>query len=108
MKSVSKLFLESSSNIKLITFPKSEHKSLIKRLKNNKQIITTRVSNEFDKYNINDILFSDLGYELKVLKIKNYQNIKEHPYYNELTKSQIDLIDKYSQFQVIWLIKNKK
>jgi len=102
------LCLENLKHLVKITFPISEHPALIQRLKNNQQIITTRVSDEFNKYHVGNIVKSDLNYNLKVLKIKSFKNIKNHPYFNELNKNQISIIQKYPQFQVIWLKKQNK
>lgn len=89
-----------------IIFPISEHKSLIERLKQNKQITTTRIDNEFNKYKTNDTLNSNLGYKLKVIKIETHYNIKNHPFLSFLNKKQHKLIKKQKQFNIIWLKKD--
>lgn len=67
-----------------ISFPKNEYDDYIKRLNSNKTIYTTRVSNEVDKYKINVIYKSDFG-NLKVVFLKHYSKLRNHPFYNELT-----------------------
>ncbi len=71
-----------------ISFPKNEYDDYIKRLNSNKTIYTTRVSNEVDKYKINVIYKSDFG-NLKVVFLKHYSKLRNHPFYNELTKDQL-------------------
>ncbi len=90
-----------------INFPVEEHKSLIKRINNNKTIYTTRVSNEVNKYSINSVYDSPFG-KLKVIYLKHFNNIKEHPFLRERNKIQITEINKYIDecgFDLIGLIK---
>lgn len=90
-----------------INFPIEEHKSLIKRIDNNKIIYTTRVSNEVNKYSINSVYDSPFG-KLKVVYFKHFVKIEEHPFLNELSKIQILEINKYineNGYDLIGLIK---
>lgn len=84
-----------------ISFPDEEIQDLSKRSK----IYTTRVDKEFGKYKLNHTYLSPWGDLLKVIDIKIYTNIKDHPNYNELTNDQIGLISKYKKFEVITLEK---
>lgn len=90
-----------------IVFPKKEYDDYIKRLTNNKVIYTTRVSSEMGKYKMNGIYKSDFG-DLKVVFLKHYSKLSNHPFYNELNENQICEINKYikeNEYDVIGLIK---
>ena len=87
--------------IKKISFPLSE----LEQLKNRSFIITTRVSKEYNRYHLGDILkspWSDLYY---VQKIEKINCIDDHPYYDELTNDQIQLISKYKKIDILTLKK---
>lgn len=77
-----------------IDFPEEEYESYKKRLMNNQIIYTTRVSKEVSKYEKNKIYNSCFG-KLKVVYLKHFSDLKEHPFYDELTKKQIEEIDFY-------------
>jgi hypothetical protein len=51
-------------------------------------------------------LESDIGYTLKVVDVKKYTDIANHPFYEHLTKEQLDLIGD-NKFEVIRLEKIK-
>lgn len=93
-----------SSPIQKITFPKDEHHNLIDDLNNNYDILTTRILNERNKYKLNDILISDIGYYLQVIKVEKYKQISDHPYLSYLTDSQIKQIGT-NPFDIIYLHK---
>lgn len=91
-----------------IRFPKREYEAYIERLMNNKVIYTTRVSNEVDRYKMNGIYKSDFG-NLKVVFLKHYSKLNDHPFYNELDENQIYEINKYIKengYDVIGLVKD--
>ena len=77
-----------------INFPLNEYNNYQKRLQENKPIYTTRVSNEVNKYKLGLIYKSDFG-NLQVISLNHYNQLKNHPFYNELTKAQIKEINKY-------------
>lgn len=87
----------------MINFPKSEHKNLINRLNKNKPIYTTRVSKEKGKYKENEIYQSQWGDLLEIIDVKTFKDIKNHPFYNELTKPQIKVISNYDGFDLVKL-----
>ena len=90
-----------------IDFPIEEQESLQKRINNNQIIYTTRVSNEVNKYYTNSVYDSPFG-KLKVIYLKHFDNIKEHPFLKELTEIQIMEINKYINergFDVIGLVR---
>lgn len=75
-----------------IDFPKTEHKDLKKRLKDDGKIYTTRTSDEQDKYEKGEELGSPFG-DLKVKNIKTYKKLEDHPFFDELTDTQKEEID---------------
>lgn len=77
-----------------IDFPKEEYESYKKRLIENKIIYTTRVSKEVFKYEKNKIYHSNFG-KLRVVYLKHFDYLKDHPFYNELTKEQKEEIEFY-------------
>ena len=93
--------------MKYIDFPKEELLSYQERLNNNLNIYTTRVSSEVNKYIVNNIYDSPFDL-LKVVSLKHYDNLNEHPFIEELSKKQIKEINKYIKdngFDLIELIK---
>jgi predicted methyltransferase len=87
--------------INKISFPRHEWKDIEKQLKEKGTICTTRVDKEFNKYKLMEI-YSWRKYKLKTVKIKIFNNLKEHPYYKQLSKKNIaDLTNK--KYKVIWL-----
>ena len=88
-----------------ISFPEEEHKSLIERLDNNLFIITIRVFNEYGKYKVNHLYEAPWGDKLLVIEVNEMENIKEFPYYNELTKEQQEFLKNYEKLQWIKLIR---
>ena len=97
----------SNDKFDYIDFPKNEYKDYKKRLSENKTIYTTRVSNEVGKYKKEKIYNSSFG-KLKVIYFKHFENINEHPFYNELKEQQINEINLYISekgYDLIGLIK---
>lgn len=88
---------KTKGDLNLITFPKEEYESIRKDLDRNGYCYTTRVSNEIGKYAIGSLYKTPWGETIIIDGIKNYQKISNHPFYNELSKSQIKLIAKYSE-----------
>jgi len=87
--------------IKKINFPAEE----IAELKNKNQLVTTRVSQEYNRYHIGEILQSPWKQRYIVINTQKIKHIQDHPYYAELTKEQIKLISKYKRINVITLKK---
>jgi uncharacterized repeat protein (TIGR03833 family) len=94
-----------TSPLKKITFPKEEHKDILNHLKDNNILYTTRVDKQYSIYNKNDILISDINYYFEVEDIIKITNIKNHPFYNELDKDQINLLNHYNKIDILKLIK---
>jgi len=94
-------------NIDYIEFPENEYEDYRKKLNENKTIYTTRVSNEVGKYKKDKIYNSYFG-KLKVIYCKHFENINEHPFYNELKEKSIKEINSYINekgYDLIGLIK---
>lgn len=89
--------------IKKIDFPENE----IKLLKNKHQIITTRISKEYGKYNVGDVVLTPWNKQYIVTSVEKINNVKQHPYYQYLTDDQIQLISKYKRISVLTLKKHK-
>ena len=91
----------SIQSYKQMIFPKED----IETLKKQDRIITTRVSRQFTKFNRGDKVIVPWGDKFKIVSIKKFKNIKEHPYYKYLTRDQIELISKYPNLAVLTLEK---
>jgi len=91
--------------IRNISFPEEEWKAYQKRINNGQCIITIRVLNEYGKYKLNDKYKTPWGDILLVIEINEMTNIKDFPYYNELTKEQQEFLNEYKKLQWIKLIK---
>ena len=78
-----------------INFPESEYESLLNRLNNNQIIYTTRVSREVNKYRLNNTYESPFG-PLKVIYLKHFFYLVQHPFLSQLTKEQIFAILQYT------------
>ena len=93
----------SMNNIIDIDFPEEE----INILKKQNKIITTRVSAEYNKYNVGDLVRTPWGDIFKVLNIKKFRDIENHPYLDELTEDQINLLSKYKKMDLVTMYKQK-
>lgn len=89
--------------IKKIDFPENE----IKKLKNQCRIVTTRVSKEYGKYGVGEVVSTPWNEPYVVINIEKINDIKQHPYYQCLTDDQIQLISKYKRISVLTLKKHK-
>ena len=87
--------------IKEIHFPVEE----LEQLKGKTRIITTRVSREYNRYHIKEILKTPWNELYIVAKVDKITDIKEHPFYHNLTKEQIQLISKYKKIDILTLEK---
>lgn len=79
-----------------IDFPKEEYKKYLDRINENKIIYTTRVSSEVGKYKLNNIYNSPFG-KLRVIEVKHFNLIEEHPFFEELNNNQKEEIRKYEE-----------
>ena len=89
----------------VIKFPKGEHNSLLDLIKHGNPIYTTRVSKEYDKYHVGDVLQGDIGHKLKVVDVTRLKRIDDHPFKNELSKAQVKQLSKYQDMDLVKLEK---
>lgn len=80
----------------------------IQKLEQNKRIIhTTRIDSEYGKYHLNKIYTAPWKINYTVSGIREYTNVKDHPFYDELSQKEKLFIEN-KPFQVITLIKSPK
>lgn len=87
--------------IKNISFPINE----INTLKNKNNIITTRVSADYNTFFKNDIVKTPWDSYFIISDRIEITNINKHPYYDELTKDQIKFLSKYNKIAILTLEK---
>lgn len=92
-------FKKAKIAVKNISFPRSE----VKRLKTQIQIITTRVSDDYDKYQLGDIVKTPWGAVYKVVGRRSISSVVQHPYKDELTDKQVEELKKYDKLAVLTL-----
>lgn len=94
---------DTKTKIKEITFPSEE----IDTLKKQDRIVTTRVSADYNKFFVDDLVQTPWGDIFKVTKREEISDVKDHPYFNELTEGQKKFLSKYSKIAVLTLTKTK-
>lgn len=75
-----------------INFPAEEIKEIKQFIEKNGFIYTTRIDDELDKYKIDQETESPFG-PLKIVYIKKFNNIYDHPFFDELTIEQVEDIN---------------
>lgn len=90
--------------IQEMTFPKEEIKNIQERLLTKDKLVTTRIDKEYNKYQKNETVKTNLNYFFDIINIQSFDNINDHPYFEYLTKKQIELIAN-KKYQVLTLIK---
>lgn len=94
---------DTKTKIKEITFPSEE----IDTLKKQNRIVTTRVSADYNKFFVDDLVRTPWGDIFKGTKREEISDVKDHPYFNELTEGQKKLLSKYAKIAVLTLMKTK-
>lgn len=94
---------DTKTKIKKITFPAEE----IDTLKKQNRIVTTRVSADYNKFFVDDLVQTPWGDIFKVTKREEISDVKDHPYFNELTEGQKKFLSKYDKIAVLTLMKTK-
>ena len=94
---------DAKTKIKEITFPAEE----IDTLKKQNRIVTTRVSADYNKFFVDDLVQTPWGDIFKVVKREEISDVKDHPYFNELTEGQKKFLSKYDKIAVLTLMKTK-
>lgn len=92
---------DTKTEIKEITFPSEE----IDTLKKQDRIVTTRVSADYNKFFVDDLVQTPWGDIFKVTKREEISDVKDHPYFNELTEGQKKFLSKYDKIAVLTLMK---
>ena len=90
--------------MKKISFPGSE----IEKLKKQDRIVTTRVSEDYDKYQLGDIVETSWKDQYKVIGRKNISCLSQHPYESELTDDQREELSKHDKMAVLTLALQKQ
>lgn len=86
-----------------IDFPIEEYSVLQKQFETYGFAYTTRVSNEYNKYIVGNILETPWNRRVRVSEIKKFKKINDHPFINELTEKQIKEIEEWDDYEVIKL-----
>ena len=89
--------------IKKMSFPADE----IKSIQGQSTIVTTRVSQEYNKYHLGEMVLLPWMECYTVSGVLRIHDIHQHPFYTALTPAQIQLISKYKRIDVITLKKGK-
>ena len=89
--------------VKSIDFPFNE----LSQLQGHSRIITTRVSQQYNRYHKGDVVCCPWQELYLVSRVQKIEDITDHPYYQELTQQQIRLLQRYKRMDVITLKKVK-
>ncbi len=76
----------------IIDFPKNEISDIRKRLKEGKRVFTTRIDREQGLYREGQRWRAPWGSWLEVVDVRPYTRLTDHPYYDQLTEFQRDII----------------
>jgi hypothetical protein len=104
MISFKEFLKEKLNDYVIMPFPKHEHKDIKKRLNRTGKLITLRVSRELNKYKEGQVVKTEWGDILKVIKIKRLKSIEKYPYISEIRPKDIKLLKKYDNIDWITLI----
>ena len=86
-------------NLKEITFPEEELADLSKR----KHIVTHRVSDDVNQFNIGDIVETPWRITYEVSNKTMINDISDSPYIKQLTKQQVDFLKDFNEIAIIEL-----
>lgn len=86
---------------KAINFPEDE----LANLKGKEHFYTTRVSSDYDKYNLGDTVTTPWGDAYDIVSEDKYNNLKDHKFYDELTDDQKRLLATYKKIKLLGLTK---
>lgn len=90
---------ETTASAKKIDFPADEIDSLKDRL----SVVTTRVSDDFSKFELGDNVIAPWGKTYRVTSRIEINDINDHPYYDELTQDQVEFLSDYDKIAVLQL-----
>lgn len=86
---------------KAINFPEEE----LANLKGKDHFYTTRVSSDYDNYNLGDTVTTPWGDAYDIVSEDKYNNLKDHKFYDELTDEQKRLLATYKKIKLLGLTK---
>ena len=86
-----------------IMFPKAEKSAIKSRLRSEGNVVTTRVSRELGKYKVGDRL-EYAGFILDVVRVERFGDLVEHPFLDELDDRMRKEIERFGEFDVVWLV----
>lgn len=90
---------ETAANVKKIDFPADE----IDSLKDRPSIVTTRVSDDFNRFALGDVVIAPWGKTYRITSRIEIDDINDHPYYNELSQDQVEFLSGYDKIAVLQL-----
>ncbi len=95
--------------MKHITFPEDEESKIEQNLRDNGEVWTIRVSKEYGKYHLGEILGSIFGNLVveKIFKIDGgIDELREkYIYFSEIEQSDVKVLERYEKMNVICLRK---
>jgi hypothetical protein len=84
---------------KEISFPENE----VQDLRGKDSFWTTRVSDDFSRYRLGDMVRAPWGGLYVIADEKVVDGVRNHPFYGELTQAQRDSLGKYGRMKVLRL-----
>lgn len=85
----------------MIQFPQDE----IKVLQHQSKIITSRVSRDYSRFKLGEIIQTPWKKNYMVSSVQKVNNINKHPYFSDLTQDQIQFLSKYKRIKILTLDK---
>ncbi len=91
--------------VKRISFPLEEQQELKTRLVTEGFAFTTRVSHEFGKYKLGEVLLTPWDDLIIISFTKIIHDIQEHPFYNKLSHKQQLVLTLYHNMELLKFVK---
>lgn len=91
-----------------ITFPKREWEDVKRRLEQRKIVSTIRVSDEYGKYHVGDVVNTEWGTRVKILTVKKIAGgidelARRYEHFDELTEEMLGELRGYNEMEMITL-----
>jgi hypothetical protein len=90
--------------MKFMQFPLEEYESIQARFDSGLDVFTTRVDEEFGKWELGEVVNSPFGC-LEIDAILAFHGVANHPFISELTPDQVQSLSKYEKFDLLKLSK---